>query len=112
MLSNSMERLIMSQTIESPSTATEKKDIQLTKNMKVCFIPNNTNQSNTATLLSRSGKRTEKYSKAWNSQLPDRSVKSVDFERDVTMLEKISGPTAIERVMKTHLRNTVTTHIS
>ena len=112
MLSNSMERLIMSQTIESPSTATEKKDIQLTKNMKVCFIPNNTNQSNTATLLSRSGKCKEKCSKAWNSQLPDRSVKSVDFERDVTMLEKISGRIATERLAKTHLRNTLTTHIS
>ena len=52
---------------------------------------------NTATLLSRSGKSTGKYSKAWNSSLPDGSVKSIDFERDVTMLEEISDPIAIER---------------
>ena len=54
----------MSQTIESPSTVAEKKDIQLKKNMKERFTSNNTNQWNTATLLSRSGKWTDKYSKA------------------------------------------------
>lgn len=37
------------------------------------------------------------YSKAWNSQLPDESVKTIDFQRDAIMLEEISDPIAIER---------------
>ena len=82
MLSNSMERLSMSQPIELSSTVTEKKDIQLKKH-EASFTSNNTNQWKTATLLSWSGKSTKKYSKAWNSQLTDGSVKSIDFERDV-----------------------------
>ena len=65
--------------------------------MTVQIIPNNTNQWNPATLLSLSGKPTWKYSKAWNSQLQDGSVKSADFEGDVIMLEEISNPLAIER---------------
>ena len=93
MLSNSMERLGMSQPTESPSTITEKKDLQLKKKQDEA----NTSQRNTTTLLSRSGKSTGKYSKAWNDLLLDGSVKSVDFERDITMLEEISGPIAIER---------------
>ena len=47
--------------------------------------------------MSQSGKFTGKYIKAWNCQLPDKSVKSVDYERDITMLEEISDPIAIER---------------
>ena len=43
---------------------------------------------------------TGKYSKAWNSKLQDRSVKSIDFERDVIMLVEISDPIAIERHRK------------
>ena len=35
MVGNSMERLSMTQPIESPPTVTEKKDLQLKKNMKV-----------------------------------------------------------------------------
>ena len=97
MLISSMERLSMSQPIESSSTVTEKKDNQLKKNMKVRFISNKIKQWNTATLLSGSGKFTGKYSKAWNSQLPDGSVKSIHFEGDATVLEKISDPIAIDR---------------
>ena len=87
----------MSQPIESSSTITKKKDIQLRKNMKVRFISKYTNQWNIEKLVSRSGKSTGKYSKAWHRQLPDRSVKSIDFERDHTVLEEISDPIAIER---------------
>ena len=65
--------------------------------MKVWFILNNTNEWNTTTLLPWSEKSTAKYSNAWNSQLPDGSVKSIDFQRNVTMLEEISYPIAIER---------------
>ena len=97
MLSNSMKRLSMSQPLESSSTITKKKDIQLKRNMKVQFISKNTNPWNTATLLSQSGKSTGKYSKAWNSQLPEGSVKSIHFQRGVTMLEEIPDPIALER---------------
>ena len=38
MLSNSMEQLSMFQPIETPLKLTEKRDMQLKKNMKVCFI--------------------------------------------------------------------------
>ena len=65
--------------------------------MKVCLISNNTNQWNTTTPLSQSARSTGKQSKQWNSKLPDGSVKSTDFERDVTMLEEISDPITIER---------------
>ena len=54
----------MSQPIESSSTITKKKDIQLRKNMKVRFISKYTNQWNIEKLVSRSGKSTGKYSKA------------------------------------------------
>ena len=33
-----MEQLSVSQPIETPSKLTEKRDMQLKKNMKVCFI--------------------------------------------------------------------------
>ena len=54
----------MSQPIESSSTITKKKDIQLRKNMKVRFISKYTNQWNIEKLVSRSGKSTGKYSEA------------------------------------------------
>ena len=65
--------------------------------MKIYFTLSNTNQWNTAKLLSQSGKSTEKYSNAWYSQLPKESVQLMDFERDGTMLEEVSDLIAIER---------------
>ena len=61
----------------------------------VCFTCNNT-----AKLLPWSGKSTEKSSIALNSQLLDRSVKLMDFERDDAILEEISDLIAIESDME------------
>ena len=54
MLSNSMDKLSVSQPIGTSSKLTEMKDIQLNNNMKVCFISNSTNQGSNAILLSQS----------------------------------------------------------
>ena len=68
MLSNSMDKLSVSQPIGTSSKLTEMKDIQLNNNMKVCFISNSTNQGSNAILLSQSEKSTGKFSKVWDSQ--------------------------------------------
>lgn len=51
------------------------------------------------------------YSKAWNSQLPDESVKTIDFQRDAIMLEEISDPIAIERYRDNIPEETQYSHI-
>lgn len=65
--------------------------------MKLHFTLYKQNPWNTATLMSQFGKSNRMDSKAWNTQFPDGSVKSTDFERDVTILEKFSDSMAIER---------------
>ena len=111
MVSNSMERLKYVRTSRITTNSNWKERRPTKKNMKVQIISNNTHQWNTTTLFSRSGKPTGKYSKAWNSELPDESVKSKDFERDVTMLKKISDPIAIERARKDAPEKIQYTHI-
>ena len=68
MLSNSMDKLSVSQPIGTSSKLTEMKDIQLNNNMKVCFISNSTNQRSNAILLSQLEKSTGKFSEVWDSQ--------------------------------------------
>ena len=81
--------------------------------MKVRFISKNTNQQNTATLLSWSGKSTGKYSKAWNSQLTDGSVKSIDFEGDVLCWKRSQIQQLMREMGKTYLRKYhISTYIS
>ena len=64
---------------------------ELNKNINVRFKLNNLDEWNTAKLISRAGKATGKYSKAWNSQFTDASIKSIDFERDVSDLKNIKN---------------------
>ena len=63
----------------------------LKKNSKVQFKYNDEEEYKSATLLSRSGKVTGKYNNAWNVRLndADETVKSIDFERDVSSLKLI-----------------------
>lgn len=88
MLSNSMDKLGVSQPIRTSSKLTEMKDIQLNNNMKVCFISNSTNQGSNAILLSQSEKSTGKFSEVWDSQFLKWSVTLVDFKRDVTISKR------------------------
>ena len=53
------------------------------------FKSNNPDEWNTEKLISRAGKATGKYIKAWNSQFTDGSIKSIDFERDVSDLKNV-----------------------
>ena len=53
------------------------------------FKSNNPDEWNTEELISRAGKATGKYIKAWNSQFTDGSIKSIDFERDVSDLKNV-----------------------
>ena len=65
----------------------------LTKNDKICFKRKDNNEQKTATLISRSGKATDKYKKASNSKLDDRTMKSSDYEREVNSLEQLRKST-------------------
>ena len=92
-LSNSMEQLSVTKTNLSPIDTNTKKISQpeLKKNINMHFKFNNSDEWNTAKLISRAGKATGKYSKAWNSQLTDGSIKSIDFERDVSDLKNVKN---------------------
>ena len=70
----------------------------LTKNDKICFKRKDNNEQKTATLISRSGKATDKYKKASNSKLDDRTMKSSDYEREVNSLEQLPKSTTNNNV--------------
>ena len=65
----------------------------LRKNDKICFKRKDNNEYKTATLISRSGKATDKYKKASNSKFDDRTMKSSDYEREVNSLEQLPKST-------------------
>ena len=90
-LSNSIERLSVTEpNLSQTDTNTDKiLHPELKKNVNVRFKFNNSDEWNTAKLISRAGKAAEKYSKAWNSQFIDGSIKSIDFERDVSGLKNV-----------------------
>ena len=92
-LSNSMEQLSVTEPNLSQTDTNNDKISQpkLKKNINVCFKFNNSDEWNTAKLISRAGKATGKYSKAWNSQFTDGSIKSIDFERDVSDLKNVKN---------------------
>ena len=52
-----------------------------------------TQMNRSAKLVSRAGKATGKFRKAWNSQFADRSVRPIDLEKDVTNFQSITEPT-------------------
>ena len=64
-----MERLsITKPNLSQTDTNTNKiSRPELKKNINICFKFNNSDKWNTAKLISRTGKATGKYSKAWNS---------------------------------------------
>ena len=88
-----MEQLSVTETNLSPIDTNTKKISQpeLKKNINMHFKFNNSDEWNTAKLISRAGKATGKCSKAWNSQLTDGSIKSIDFERDVSDLKNVKN---------------------
>ena len=81
-LSNSMERLSVTEPNLSQTDTNTDKILQpeLKKNTNIRFKFNNSDERNTMKLIARAGKATGKYSKAWNSQFVDGSIKSIDFE--------------------------------
>ena len=78
-LSTSFERLSISNTRPLPL---ENNQV-LRKNDNICFKLKDNSSWKTVTLISRSGKATNKDKKAWNSKLDDRTMQSTDFEGDV-----------------------------
>ena len=63
----------------------------LKKNTKVQFQFKHSNEWRTTVLISRSGNVISKYSKEWNSNLDDDSIRPMDFERDVDDLHIMSN---------------------
>ena len=92
-LSNLMEQLSVTKpNLSQIDTNTDKiSQPELKKNINVRFKFTNSDEWNTAKLISRAGKATGKYSKAWNSQFTDGSIKSIDFERDVSDLKNVKN---------------------
>ena len=85
-LSASLEKLSVShQEPELPKPPTLKK------NIKIQFQFKDSNEWRTAVLNSRSGKVTGQYSKEWNGQLDDDSIRPIDFERDADNLHIMSN---------------------
>ena len=74
-LSKSMEHLSVTEpNLSQIDTNTNKiSQPELKKNINVRFKFNNSDEWNTAKLISRAGKDTAKYSRAWNSQFTDGS---------------------------------------
>ena len=60
---------------------------KLRKYMKVKFTLGNSEELKSITLISRSGKTTGKYKNAWNSQLDNGTVTSIDFHQNIFSLE-------------------------
>ena len=92
-LSTSLERLSVDDNFENSNDK-----VKLKKGMKVQFKFNDSEQISSATILSRSGKATGMYKNAWNSQLNDGTIKSVDYDREVTSLELINKDNNVEEV--------------
>ena len=66
------------------------RKVKLRKDMKVIFTPGNSEELKSATLISRSRKATGKYKNAWNSQLDDGAVTSINFNKDISSLEIVA----------------------
>ena len=92
-LSTSLERLSVDNNFKNSNDK-----VKLKKGMKVQFKFNDSEQISSATILSRSGKATGMYKNAWNSQLNDGTIKSVDYDREVTSLELINKDNNVEEV--------------
>ena len=92
-LSNSMERVSVTEPNWSQiDTNTDKiSQPELKKNIKVRFKFNNSDEWNTAKLISWAGKAIGKYSTAWNTQFIDGSIKSKDFERDISDFKNVKN---------------------
>ena len=90
-LSATLERMSMSTEVIPHCPNEYNKFKNLKKNSKVQFKYNDEEEYKSATLLSRSGKVTGKYNNAWNVRLndADETVKSIDFESDVSSLTLI-----------------------
>ena len=71
-----------------------ENDQVLRKNDSIRFKLKGINELETVTLISRLGKATGKYSKAWKSKLDDGTMQLIDFERDVVSLEHLTKPSA------------------
>ena len=80
-LSTSFERLSISNTRPPPL-----ENDQILRKNNICFKLKNSNEWKTATLMSRSGKATSKYKKAWNSESDDGTMQSSDHERAIVSL--------------------------
>ena len=84
-LSTSLEWVSASNTRPLPS----ENDQVLKKNDNIHFKLKDNSEWKTATLISRSGKATAKYKKAWNSKLDDGTMQSIDYERDLVSFERL-----------------------
>ena len=83
-LNASQERLFVTDEPVTGSTSDTDHilDIKanLRKDMMVKFTLGNSEELNSATVISRSKKATGKYENAWNSQLDDGTVTFIDFD--------------------------------
>ena len=68
---------------------------KLRKDMKVKFTLRNSEELKSATLISRSKKATGKYKNEWNSQLDDRTVTYIDFDRIILFWKLCQIPIVI-----------------
>ena len=71
-----------------------ENDQVLRKNDNIHFKLKDNSKWKTATLISRSGKATSKYKKAWNSRLDDETMESTDYKRYVVSFEQLPKSSA------------------
>ena len=90
-LNASLERLSLTDQLLTGNTSDTNhirdRKAKLRKDIKVKFKLGNSEELKSATLISRSRKATGKYKNAWNSQLDDGTVTSIDFDQDISSLE-------------------------
>lgn len=55
--------------------------------MKVHFILNDSEEMTSTTIVSRSAKAKEIHKNTWNSKLSDGTIRSIDYDRDVSSFE-------------------------
>lgn len=55
--------------------------------MKVQFILKNSEEMTSKTIVSRSAKAKEIHKNTWNSKLSDGTIRSIDYDRDVSSFE-------------------------
>ena len=71
-----------------------ENDQVLRKNNNIPFKLKNRNNWKTVTLISRLGKANGKYKKAWDSKLDDKTMQSIDYEKDAVSLEHLPKSSA------------------